>query len=84
MTMTTSSLAGVLERALTDAAAEGRDVVPVSLTLDYGVGGDPSQVTIAARIDRATRSLVFVHGEAILPDGRRAASASGVFRVRTT
>lgn len=84
MTMTTSSLAGVLERALTDAAADGRDVVPVSLTLDYGVGGDPSQVAITARIDRATRSLVFVHGEAILPDGRRAASASGVFRVRTT
>ncbi|MDP1630662.1 MAG: hypothetical protein Q8L66_04505 [Caulobacter sp.] len=80
----TSSLAGVLERALTDAAADGRDLTPVSLTLDYGVGGDPGQVTIAARVDRATRSLVFAHGEALLPDGRRAASASAVFRVKGT
>jgi len=76
-----SSLAGALERALTDVAAEGREVAPVSLTLDYGVGGDPAGVAIAARVDRATRSLIFVHGEAVLPDGRRAASASGVFRV---
>ena len=78
----TSSLAGALERALTDVAAEGRDVLPVSITLDYGAGGDPAQAVIAARIDRATKSLIFVHGEAMLPDGRRAASASGVFRVR--
>jgi hypothetical protein len=78
----TPSLAGALERALADVAADGRDVAPVSMTLDYGVGGDPAQATIAARIDRATRSLIFVHGEAVLPDGRRAASASGVFRVR--
>ena len=78
----TPSLAGALERALADVAADGRDVAPVSMTLDYGVGGDPAEATIAARIDRATRSLIFVHGEAVLPDGRRAASASGVFRVR--
>jgi len=78
----TPSLAGALERALTDAAAEGRDVAPVSLTLDYGAGGDPAQAVIAARVDRATRSLVFVHGEAVLPDGRRGASASGGFRVK--
>lgn len=78
----TPSLAGALERALTDVAADGRDVAPVSLTLDYGAGGDPSNVAIAARVDRATRSLIFVHGEAVLPDGRRAASASGVFRVK--
>lgn len=78
----TSSLAGALERALTDAAADGRDVVPVSITLDYGAGGDPAEAVLSARIDRATRSLIFVHGEAVMPDGRRAASASGVFRVR--
>ena len=78
----TSSLAGVLERALTEAAADGRDVAPVSITLDYGAGGDPAEVVVVARIDRATRSLIFVHGEGMLPDGRRAASASGVFRVR--
>ena len=81
MTQTTS-LAGALERALTDAAADGREVAPVSITLDYGAGGDPAQAVIAARIDRSTRSLIFVHGEALMPDGRRAASASGVFRVR--
>lgn len=78
----TSSLAGALERALIQTANDGRDLVPVSLTLDYGAGGDPAEVTIAARVDRATRSLVFAHGEALLPDGRRAASASAVFRVR--
>lgn len=79
----TSSLAGALERALAAVAADGRNVAPVSLTLDYGAGGDPAEVAISASVDRATRSLVFVHGEALLPDGRRAASASGVFRVRT-
>jgi len=80
-----SSLAGVLERALADAAGgDGRQVAPVSFTLDYGAGGDASAVAVAARIDRATRSLIFVHGEAVLADGRRAASASGVFRVRET
>jgi hypothetical protein len=78
----TSSLAGALEQALARAAADGRDLAPVSLTLDYGAGGDPAQATIATRVDRATRSLIFVHGEAVLPDGRRAASASAVFRVR--
>mgnify|MGYP006188749607 CR=1 FL=1 len=41
-------------------------------------------ITVAARVDRATRSLIFVHGEAVFADGRRAASASGVFRVRET
>lgn len=78
----TASLAGALERALIDAAADGRDVVPVSITLDYGAGGDPGEAAITAHVDRATRSLIFVHGEAVLPDGRRAGSASGVFRVR--
>ncbi len=79
------SLAGALEKALADAAGgDGRPVAPVSFTLDYGTGGDASTTTVAARVDRATRSLIFVHGEAVLADGRRAASASGVFRVRET
>lgn len=81
----TFSLAGALERALADAAgADGRAVVPVSFTLDYGVAGDSSAAAISATVDRATKSLVFVHGEAAFADGRRAASASGVFRVRAT
>jgi hypothetical protein len=77
----TPSLAGVLERALADTAADGREVAAVSLTLDYGVFADPATVAVSTRVERATRSLVFVHGEALLPDGRRAATASGVFRV---
>jgi len=81
----TSSLAGALEKALADAAGgDGRKVAPVSFTLDYGAGGDSSGAAVSARVDRATRSLIFVHGEAVLADGRRAASASGVFRVRET
>lgn len=77
----TLSLAGVLERTLTDTAASGRQVAVVSLTLDYGVSGDPATMAVSAHVERATRSLVFVHGEALLPDGRRAVTASGVFRV---
>lgn len=80
-----SVLAGALQKALADAAgSDGRAVAPVSFTLDYGAEGDLDATSVAARVDRATRSLVFVHGEAVLADGRRAASASGVFRVRET
>jgi hypothetical protein len=80
----TISLAGALERALAEAAAsDGRAVAPVSFTLDYGAGADDG-ATVSARVDRATKSLVFVHGDAVLADGRRAATASGVFRVKTT
>jgi acyl-coenzyme A thioesterase PaaI-like protein len=79
------SLAGALEKALADAAGgDGRPVSPVSFTLDYGVGGESPPAAVTARVDRATRSLIFVHGEAVWADGRRAASASGVFRVRET
>lgn len=81
----TPSLAGALERALADAAGgDGRAVIPVSFTLDYGVAAGAPDAAVSARVDRATKSLVFVHGEAVLADGRRAASASGVFRVRGT
>lgn len=75
------SLSASLETALAEAAsADGRTVVPVSFTLDYGVAAD-GPLTVEARIDRATKSIVFVHGEALTADGRRAATASGVFRV---
>lgn len=76
----TQSLSTVLEAALLAAAADGRDVRPVSLTLDYGARG-PGDMTVEARVDRATRSLVFASGEARLADGRTAATACGVFRV---
>ena len=83
------SLAGALERALAEAAGgDGRAVSRATAAMgrgsDYGAGGDATDASVSARVDRATRSLVFVHGEAVLADGRRAASASGVFRVRTT
>lgn len=81
----TAYLAGALERALAEAAAaDGRAVTPVSLTLDYGVSDDAGQVSVSARVDRATKSLVFTQGEAVSPDGRRVASASAVFRVLTS
>ena len=80
-----SSLAGALQAALAQAAGgDGRAVTPVSFTLDYGLEGDLAATTVTVRVDRATRSLVFAHGEAVFGDGRRAASASGVFRVRET
>ena len=70
-----------LETALLAAAGEGRTVVPVSFTIDYGVAAE-GEPALETRIDRATKSLVFVSGEARLADGRAAATASGVYRVR--
>ena len=71
-----------LEAALTAAAGEGRKVTPVSFVIDYGAAGDGAEAAITTRIDRATKSLVFVSGEARLADGRTAAAASGVYRTR--
>ena len=76
-----SELSQRLEAALLAAAGEGRAVTPVSFTVDYGVAAD-GEPTVETRIDRATRSLVFVSGEAQLADGRTAATASGVYRVQ--
>lgn len=62
------------------AGADGRAVAAVSFSIDFGAQG-PGAAAISARIDRATKSLVFASGEARLPDGRTAATASGVYRV---
>lgn len=62
------------------AAAIGQAVEPVSFTIDFGAPGS-GEPAISARIDRATRSLVFASGEARWPDGRAAAAASGVYRI---
>ena len=70
-----------LEAALLVAAGEGRAVVPVSFTIDYGAPADGAEPVLETRVDRATRSLVFASGEARLADGRTAATASGVYRV---
>ena len=76
-----SELSQRLEAALLAAAGEGRAVTPVSFTIDYGAPAD-GEAALEARVDRATRSLVFVSGEARLADGRAAATASGVYRVQ--
>lgn len=70
-----------LEAALIAAAGEDRTVIPVSFVIDYGAAADGAEPAITTRIDRATKSLVFVSGEARLTDGRTAAAASGVYRV---
>ena len=76
-----SELSQRLEAALLAAAGEARAVTPVSFTVDYGAPAD-GEPTFETRIERATKSLVFVSGEARLADGRAAATASGVYRVR--
>lgn len=76
-----SELSQRLEAALLAAAGEGRAVSPVSFTIDYGVAAD-GEASVETRIDRSTKSLVFASAEARLPDGRTAATASGVYRVR--
>lgn len=70
-----------LEAALLAAAGEGRTVVPVSFSVDYGAASDTGEPAIETCIDRATRTLVFASAEARLADGRKAAAASGVYRV---
>jgi hypothetical protein len=78
--MTQPRLTLLLEDALTAAAAADRPVAPVSLALDYGAAGE-GEVSVAAQVDRSTRSLVFVSARATWPDGRVAGGGQGVFRV---
>lgn len=79
-----SELSQRLEAALLAAAGEGRAVVPVSFTVDYGAATGDAEPAIETRIDRATKSLVFASAEARLADGRKAAAASGVYRVSSS
>jgi acyl-coenzyme A thioesterase PaaI-like protein len=76
-------LAALLHRALASAASvNGRSVAPVTLNLDYAeLGEGRTAGPVSAEVDRATRSLVFVSGDARDAAGRVLASASGVFRV---
>lgn len=78
------ALAAVLHRALLSAAAgdEGRTLTPVSLALDFGeLKGEPLPADVQARIDRATRSLVFVSGEVRDDAGLLLVAGSAVFGV---
>ena len=71
--------AALLEPAMADAI--GEPAAPVSLTLDYGaplIAGET--VTIESWVERATRTLVFVHGRVLKGDGALAATGSAVFR----
>lgn len=76
-----SQLSQSLEDALLAAAGEGRRVEPVSFTVDYGAPLHGAEAAVEVRVERATRTLVFASAEARLPDGRTAATASGVYRV---
>ncbi len=69
----------LLQDALAAAAGRNRPVAPLSFTVDFGAEG-PGEPVAAARIERSTKTLVFVTGEARLADGRLAATASGVYR----
>ena len=69
----------LLEPLLHAAAGEGAEWV--SLTLDYGQPLAPgAAVKVTTQVERATRSLVFVHGQVLAADGAMAASASAIFR----
>lgn len=74
------AVAALLEPALAQVAGEG--VFPVSLTLDYANAGRPGEaVVVEAWVERATRSLVFVHGKlGRSGDGALLAQAAAVFR----
>lgn len=76
-----SELSQSLEAALAAVAGKERRVEPVSFSIDYGAPADGATPAIEARVDRATRSLVFASAYARLDDGRTAATASAVFRV---
>lgn len=73
------SVAALLESALGQAA--GVDARPASISIEYGpAAGSGARLSVTTRIERATRSLVFAHGEARSEDGAIAATASAVFR----
>lgn len=75
---TPAAAAGLLEPLLRQAAGAGSE--PVSLTLDYGrpgLAGEP--VTVEAVLERATRTLAFVHGR-VLAGAEVLAAAQAVFR----
>lgn len=77
---TTASV--MLQRALArTAGADGRSLAPVTFQVDFGDLAGAEAVEAAARVDRSTRSLVFVSGEARGADGRVLATASAVYRI---
>lgn len=66
------------------ASADGRAAEPVSFSLDLAGAAWTDAcppAAVEARVERATRTLVFVSGEIRKPDGGLLAVASAVFRV---
>lgn len=75
-----AAAAALLEPMMSQAAGAGAALV--SLTLDYGEAVQPdAAVAVEAWVERATRTLVFVHGR-IAPqgDGPSLVTGSAVFR----
>ncbi|MFN3859742.1 MAG: hypothetical protein ACK4RV_18525 [Caulobacter sp.] len=79
--MSTPRLSALIEDALAQAAGPADKAFPVSLALDYGVDGE-GEIRVETTIDRATRSLKFISARALWPDGRVAAGAQAVFRLK--
>ena len=77
-----AALSGLLLEALAVAARDGRTLAPASFGAEFTVSSfASSRINAIARVERATRTLVFVEGEASDPAGTRIAVASGVFKV---
>ena len=70
-------------RILRGIAAGAAMLAAAGCALRSGAGApaQDAEPAIETRIDRATRTLVFASAEARLADGRKAAAASGVYRV---
>ena len=77
-----AALSGLMLDALSEAASEGRSPIPASLGVEFTCAAFPaSHVACIARVERATRTLVFVEAEARDASGVRLCVASGVFKV---
>lgn len=74
-----AAAASLIEPLLKEAAGPGAE--PVSLTLDYGPAtAAGTSVMLEAQVERATRTLVFLHGRLLSPEGQVLAAGSAVFR----
>jgi uncharacterized protein (TIGR00369 family) len=63
-----------------NGAADGNfTTVQLQTTFERGVPGDVGEVTFEARSTKTGRSLVFGQIDLLLPDGRRAASATTTY-----
>jgi uncharacterized protein (TIGR00369 family) len=65
--------------SLNEAADGNFTTVQLQTSFERGVPGDVGEVTFEARVTKAGRSLVFGQIELLMPDGRRAASATTTY-----